>query len=104
MALKKRGPAAAVTASTTQVLAPTISLGAAYGCVRGIQARNWASSAKAAAGTDALMKIQLADADGVVFYLDASDRDYKTARVDLVIGQDDTAVGLGVTPVDANGV
>lgn len=82
----------------------TVRLGARYGRVHGIRARNWASSAKAGAGTDTLMKIKLTDANGDVFYLDAADRDYATAEITLAIGGgDDTATGLGVTPVDATG-
>jgi hypothetical protein len=102
MSFRKTSAVAAVTSAATTVLG-TISLGAAYGVVKGVIARNWASSAKAAAGTDALEKIKLTDARGIVFYLDAADRDYKTAEVNLVITPDDTATGLGVTPVDATG-
>lgn len=102
MAFKKKGPAAAVTSAATTVLG-TIALGSAYGRVHGIIARNWASSAKAGAGTDVLEKIKLTDANNDVFYLDAADRDYATAEVTLAIGADDTSTGLGVTAVDATG-
>lgn len=102
MAFRKVGPVAAVTTAATTVLG-SISLGAPYGKVHGFTAQNWASSAKAAAGTDALEKVKLTDANGVVFYLDAADRDYKTAKVNIAFAQDDTSSGLSVTSVDATG-
>ena len=102
MAIKKRGPAAALTASTTQSLG-TISLGAAYGRVLGFSARNYSSSAKTAAGTDALMEVKLTDAEGRVIYLDAADRDYKTALVTIFFQQDETATGLSDLKLDATG-
>jgi hypothetical protein len=102
MAYRKTAAVAAVTTAATTVLG-TISLGAPYGIVKGFTARNWANSAKAAAGTDALEKVKLTDAAGIVFYLDAGDRDYKTAAVNVAFTQDDTASGLSVTPVDATG-
>lgn len=81
-----------------------VRLGSRFARVHGIRARNWASAAKGGAGTDTLMKIKLTDANGDVFYLDAADRDYATAEVTLAIGGgDDTATGLGITPVDATG-
>lgn len=102
MAFKKTSAVAALTSAATTVLG-TIALGAAYGVVKGIEARNWASSAKAGAGTDSAIKIKLTDADSKVFYLDASDRDYKTAQVTLWLNQDDTATGITGIPVDATG-
>lgn len=102
MAFKKTTELAAVTTAATTVLG-TVALGAAYGIVRGFTARNWASSAKAAAGTDALEQVQLTDADGIIFYKDAADRDYKTAAVEIAFDADDTATGLGVTATDATG-
>lgn len=102
MAIKKVGPAAAVTATDVWTL-PPISLGAPFGRVVGFQARNWASSAKAAGGTDALETLKLTDADGRVFYLDAADADYKTATVYKFFGQDETATGLSDIHVDATG-
>lgn len=102
MAFRKTAAVAAVTSAATTVLG-TISLGAPYGIVKGFVARNWASSAKAAAGTDALEKVKLTDANGVVLYLDAADRDYKTAAVNIAFAQDDTSTGLSVTSVDATG-
>jgi len=102
MAILLRGPAAAVTSASTTVLG-TITLGASYAKILGIVARNWASSAKAGAGTDALEKIKLTDAASKVVFLDAADRDYKTAEVTLLIAADDTATGLTPIPVDATG-
>lgn len=110
MAIKKRGPAAAVTTAATTVLG-TVSLGAAYGRVLGFQAANWASSAKAAEGTDAAQKIKLTDAQGRVVFLDAADRDYgatsgpapSTAGTTVFFGQDETATGLTDLHVDATG-
>jgi hypothetical protein len=102
MSFRKTSAIAAVTSASTTVLG-TINLGASYGVIKGVIARNWASSAKAAAGTDALEKLKLTDARGIVFYLDASDRDYKTAEVNLVLAPDETATGLGVVPVDSTG-
>lgn len=103
MAFRKTAAAAAVTASATTTVG-TISFGAPFGVVKGARVRNWASSAKAGAGTDTAQKLKLTDAAGVIFYLDAADRDYATAQVDLVFaGQDDTATGLGTTSVDATG-
>jgi hypothetical protein len=80
-----------------------LSLGAKYAKLVAIRARNWASSAKAGAGTDTAQKLRITDANGDVVYLDAADRDYATAEVTLNPTQDDTATGLGVTPVDATG-
>jgi hypothetical protein len=102
MSYRLKGPAAAVTSASTTVIG-TIDLGASYGVVKGFKAQNWASSAKAGAGTDAAEKVKLTDADGVVFYYDAADRDYKTALVHVAISGDDTATGLGYVPVDATG-
>lgn len=79
------------------------SLGTKYARILSIRARNWASSAKAGAGTDTAVKIRLTDGNNDVVYLDAADRDYATAEVTLNPTQDDTATGLGVIPVDATG-
>jgi hypothetical protein len=102
MAFKKRGPAAALVADADHDIG-TIYLGAAYARVVGFQARNYASSAKAAAGTDVAAKVRLTDADGIVFYLDAADRDYATALKNYFIEQDDTITGLGTVVVDSTG-
>jgi hypothetical protein len=112
MAIKKKGPAAAVTTAATTVLG-TVDLGAAYGRVFGFQAANWASSAKAAEGTDALEKVKLSDATGRVFYLDAADRDYgatsgpagsaASSGTTIMFSQDETVTGVGDIYVDATG-
>jgi hypothetical protein len=75
-----------------------------YAAFRGLIARNWASSAKAAAGTDTAGRIEVKDADGRIFFLDAVDRDYATAEVRLNVIRDVTATGLtDGTFVDATG-
>lgn len=112
MAYKKRGPAAALTAATPQVLG-TVDLGAAYARVLGFQAANWASSAKASEGTDAAFKVSLADATGRVFYLDASDRDYgatsgpagsaASSGTTIFFHPDETVTGVGDIHVDSTG-
>jgi hypothetical protein len=102
MSFRKTAAVAAVTSAATTVVG-SVSLGAPYGRVHGFTARNWASSAKAAAGTDALQKVKLTDADSRVFYLDAADRDYKTAAVNIFFAQDETATGLSDLHVDATG-
>ena len=102
MSFRKTSAVAAVTSASTTVIG-TINLGAAYGVVLGFEARNWASSAKAGAGTDTAEKVKLTDAASKVFYLDASDRDYATALVTLAFAQDDTATGLSISAVDATG-
>lgn len=81
----------------------TVGLGAKYGRVYGFRARNWASSAKAAAGSDNAQKVRLTDANSDIFFLDAIDRNYATAEVTLLIGYDDLNTGLGITPVTAIG-
>lgn len=80
-----------------------LGLGAKFAKLLAIRARNWASSAKAAAGGDTAVKIRITDANSDIVYLDAADRDYATAEITLLPTQDDTATGLGVTPVDATG-
>lgn len=103
MAYRKTAAVSAVTSAATTVLG-TISLGAPFGVVKGFQAKNWASSAKASAGVDALEKVQLKDATGIVFYLDAADRAYNAALpVNIAFTQDDTSTGLNVVSVDATG-
>lgn len=102
MSFRKTASVAAVTTAATTVLG-TISLGAPFGRIYGFEAQNWASSAKAAAGTDALEKVKLTDAAGKVIFLDAADRDYKTAKVNIAFSMDDTSTGLSVTSVDATG-
>ena len=80
-----------------------VGLGSKYGRVVRIDARNYASSAKAGAGTDTAQKLKLTDATGAVFFLDAADRDYATAKVKLAPVLDDTATGLGILGVDGTG-
>lgn len=101
MTIKKRRSEGLVTANPTSFT--PVSLGAKYGKILGLRARNWASAAKAGAGNDALIKIKITDNNGDVVYLDAADRDYKTAEVTLNITQDDTVAGLDVLAVDATG-
>ena len=102
MAYRKTKAVAALTAATPQVIG-TVYLGAPYARVLGFQARNWASSAKAGAGTDVLQRVSLTDADGIVFFLDAADKDYAAALKNYFIEMDDTVTGLGVAGVDATG-
>lgn len=102
MAFKKRRIEGLTTSTTTTL--GTVGLGASYGVVHGLIARNYASSAKAAAGSDVLTKIRLTDADGYIFFLDAADRDYATAAVSLSFVRDDTITGLtGKSVVDGTG-
>lgn len=103
MAIKKRGPAVGLTAGGSADALSTVSLGAAYGRVLGFTAQNWASSAKAGAGTSSTTKVKLTEAEGRVVYLDASDRDYKTAKVSIFFQQDETATGLSDLKLDATG-
>jgi hypothetical protein len=102
MAFKKKSLQGLV--ATDPVTLGTIALGATYARVHGFIARNYADATMAAAGTDAAIKVKLTDANSDVFFLDAADRDYKTAEVTLALaGADDTTTGLGVTTVDATG-
>lgn len=81
----------------------TLYLGAKYARFYGFRARNWASSAKAGAGTDTAVKIRLTDANSDIFYLDATDTNYATAEVTYFVGYDDLNTGLGISPVTAIG-
>lgn len=101
MTIKKR-TTSGLTAATPQALT-TIGLGATYGKLLGFNARNYASSAKAGAGTDTAQRVKIVDADAKTVYLDAADRDYATAEVAVRVSADDTATGLSTTPVDATG-
>jgi hypothetical protein len=76
-----------------------------YAALRCIEARNFSSSAKSAAGADVLGRIEIDDADGRILFLDAADRDYATALVRLIVVRDVTATGLTNygTVVDATG-
>lgn len=103
MTIKKR-TAAGLTAATPQTLTPAaVGLGAKYGRLLGFTARNYASSAKAGAGTDTAIRVKIVDNASRVVYLDAADRDYATAAVHVVPSLDDTATGLSYTATDATG-
>ena len=110
MTIRKTAAVAAVTAGTPQALG-SVSLGSPFARVLGFDAGIWASSAKAAEGTDAALKVKLVDADGRVIFLDATDFDYGAASGAAIgvgwhthfIGGDDTVVGLNDLYVDATG-
>lgn len=103
-AYSRRRRAEGLLLTTDTDLTPNpLNLGAKFVELLEIRARNFASAAKAAAGADVLVKIEITDNNGDVKYLDAADRDYATAEVTLAPVQDDLATGLGVTPVDATG-
>ena len=97
--IKKRATIPLISASE----AKTISIGTKFGRILAIRSRNCADATLAAAGTDAATKIKLTDANGAVVFLDAADRDYKTAEVTLWPAIDDTLTGINVIPVDATG-
>lgn len=100
---RRKGAAAALLAADPTTVG-TVSLGTPYARVLGFQARNWASSAKAGAGTDATLRVKLTDANGMIFYLDATDVDYKTGNVFTWFSHDDTVTGLTGTKItDATG-
>jgi hypothetical protein len=102
MAYRKTSSAEAVTSAATTVIG-TIALGAGYGVVLGVFARNWASSAKAANGTSSTQRLKLTDAALRVFYFDAVARDYRAGVYLMLAGQDDTTTGLTPVVVDATG-
>ena len=54
-------------------------------------------------GTDTAVRLKITDADSRVVYLDAADKDYKTAEVHRQIGLDDTLTGLTPQHLDATG-
>lgn len=103
MTIKRRRVEGLVSANPTTTQFASLGLGAKYAKLVAIRARNWASSAKAGAGTDTAVKIKITDANSDVVYLDATDRDYAAAEVTLLPTVDDTTTGLGITPVDATG-
>ena len=85
-------PAATVTG--------TLNLAAEYVRIIGFRALT--------TGTDTATRVRLTDGDSRVLYLDAADRDYDTAAVDILIGPDVTETGLfyagtAVTFSDATG-
>ncbi len=104
MAFRKTAALGAVTTAATTVLG-TVSLGAPFGVIKGFHGQNWASAAKAGAGTDAAEIVKLTDAAGRVVFLGAADADYNdaTGRLVLLAGQDDTGTGLTGVAVDATG-
>lgn len=110
MTLRKTPAVAALTAATPQAVG-SVSLGAPYARVIGFQAANWASSAKAAEGTDAAQRVKLVDAEDRVIFLDAADVDYgatsgptpSTGGTYVFFGQDDTTAGLTDRAKDATG-
>jgi len=55
-------------------------------------------------GTDTAVRIKMTDADSRVFYLDAADKDYKTAKIHRHVVYDDTLTGLTPQLLDATGV
>jgi len=55
-------------------------------------------------GTDATMKLKLTDGDSRVFYLDAADKDYDTARIFTPFLTDDVTTGTGPKATDSTGV
>jgi hypothetical protein len=89
----------------------SVSLGAPYARILGFQAANWASSAKAAEGTDTAQRVQIVDADNNIVYLDAADADYgatsgATPSVNgryIAITGDETATGLTWLNLDRTG-
>jgi hypothetical protein len=112
MAFRKLGPAVGLT-TAADVSLSTVDLGAPYARVFGFQAACWASSAKAAEGTDAAQKIRLTDASGRIVFLDAADRDYgatsgptgsaASSGTTIFFGQDETVTGIGDIHTDATG-
>jgi len=72
----------------------TIGLGATYGRVVNFNAK---------ATTDTLTQLELKDSEGNIFYKDAADKDYATAKVFRTFIRDDTPTGLGFSPTDATG-
>jgi hypothetical protein len=54
-------------------------------------------------GTDATMRLRLTDADSRIFYLDAADKDYDTAKIYTPLGLDDVSTGLTTLAYDSVG-
>jgi hypothetical protein len=82
-------PTPAATASGT------MALGCRYAQVLGFSAL--------LTGTDTAVSLKAVDADSRVFFLDAADRDIKTARQNIFFALDDTLTGLTPQQVDATG-
>jgi len=55
-------------------------------------------------GTDTAVRLRLTDADSRIFYLDAADKDYKTAAVYTPMATDNVVTGLGPVSYDLTGV
>jgi hypothetical protein len=92
MAYKKRAvPVTTMTGAATPTV--QVGLGAYFGRIVGFRASKTG---------DAATRIQIADADSRIVYLDAADVDYTTVK-DRVIQYDDTVSGLTWTLVDATG-
>jgi hypothetical protein len=60
-------------------------------------------SALITSGGDTAVSIELKDSLGRIFYKDAADKDYKTAKVHRIFARDDTVTGLSFTVTDATG-
>jgi len=101
MTYKKRTIAGLTTASPATL--GTVGLGAKYGVIKALRVGSYASSAKAAPGTDTSIRIKITDNNSDIVYLDAADRDYATAEVTLHIAEDDTATGTDTLAVDKTG-
>lgn len=103
MAYRRVGPVAALTAASPQAL-PSLSLGVGLARILGFQARNWASSAKAAGGADAAQTVKIVDGYGQIVFQDAADRDYKSQNTFVWFAPDDTVTNLtGTVFADATG-
>jgi len=102
MAYKKRHIEGLTSAAPT--ILGTLGLGATYARPVSMKARLWSSSAKSVAGADTAIRVELKDADGNIFYLDAADVDYATSAKNYVFSKDDTTTGItGHTYVDQTG-
>lgn len=54
-------------------------------------------------GTDTAMRLRMTDADSRIFYLDAADKDYDTARIYTPTFMDDVTTGLTTLLYDSTG-
>jgi hypothetical protein len=101
MPIISRKVAAVLAADPTTV--GTVDPGVPFSKILGFTARNWASIAKAGAGTDTSVIVKFTDDSGII-YLENAARDYATALKATRIAVDDTATGLtGPLAVDATG-
>jgi hypothetical protein len=55
-------------------------------------------------GTDTAVKLRITDADSRIVYLDAADKDYKTAAVISQLATDDVVTGVAGLSADSTGV